>query len=117
MEKKIFEQLKKCRTRLPDFDIGSTHLIIPIQGTQVVEKQSELKEGHDYAIIIENYVLNEPPNFTLSANWNKGTKPPEAQMLIRVNKIMGKMINVAGVGKTTNVAWGGWLPEKSIKIV
>lgn len=119
MERKIFEQLKKCRINLPEYDINSTRLVIPIQGMQVSAPAPgvDLVEGGEYNIFIEDYIINEPPNFTLSANWNKGTKPPENKMIIRVNKIMGKMVNVAGAGETTNIAWGGWLPRKAIKII
>lgn len=113
MNKFIEQQLKKCRANLPDWNCTTTKLVIPMNGSKVSE-QKDLVVGNRYKIKLANYIVNEPPNFTLSANWNKGTKPPEVEMIISITKIMGKMVQVSGMGVNLNFKWSGWLPKKGI---
>lgn len=116
MNKFIRQQLKKCRLPLPEWDDKTTTLVIPMNtsGTSVYTSNS----NKNFEIQIKDYIINEPRNFTLSSNWNNGTKPPE-HVLINVNYIstVGKMSKIGGTGKTTGIYWEGWLPEKGFEII
>lgn len=115
MNKFIKQQLNKCRIPIPDFDDTTTHLII--SRNDELKKLEELQTGSYYEIEIADYVVNEPPTFTLSSNWNAGTKPPEHSMNVEIVQMLGKMVKVSGAGVNTNINWAGFLPKKSIKVV
>lgn len=111
----IEQQLKKCKVAsIPYFDKNTTHLIIP---KVTVQNEEVCIPGHYYLIEIEDYVINEPPQYTLSSNWNKGTKPPEHRMKVDILQIMGKMVKINGIGDNTDITWEGWLPLKSFKVL
>lgn len=115
MNKFIKQQLKKCRVVLPEWDDSTTHLLI--ECTTNHPAQETLNTDKEYLIEIKDYILHEPPNFTLSSNWNAGTVPPEHSMKIKYINVMGKMVQVQGVGTTTNISWTGWLPQKSFEVI
>lgn len=115
MNKYIKKQLNKCRIPIPDFDDNTTHLVI--HRNEELKRLEELQIGSYYEIEIADYIVNEPPTFTLSANWNAGTKPPEHSMNVQVIQMLGKMIKVRGAGINTNINWEGFLPKKSIRVV
>ena len=119
MNKLTKEQLDKCQIVLPPYNDDSTELFIPrssgAQAKLVAQNASSFVVGQTYQIYVENYVINEPENFTLSANWNQGTKPPENKLNATIVTINGKMIRVDAIGLTTNIRWTGWLPQKAIK--
>ena len=80
--------------------------------------------GGYYIIELESYIINPPPNFTLHTNWNNGVVPKERVMQCVVEKIMGKMVFVNGIGYDREnlsyidgTEWKGWLPEKSISVI
>ena len=113
MNKFIKEQLNKCVIKLPEWNDDTTELIISFKNnTKVVDLYGNL-----FNIKIENYIINEPANFTLSSNWNGGTKPPEHEMKITIVEKRGKMYKVSGEGTTTNIHWEGWLPEKGFSVI
>lgn len=115
MKELIKNQLKKCRiASIPYFDENTTHLII---SKVTAQEESECLPGHYYLIELEDYVINEPSQYTLSSNWNKGTKPPEHKLKIDVIQLLGKMVQVNSIGENTNIPWMGWLPLKSFKII
>ena len=113
MNKFIKQQLKKCRTTLPDWDDDTTQMIVSNRG---VTSNKVAKSGNLH-IFIENYIINEPVNFTLSSNWNGGTKPPENEMIVDIINQTGKMYKVSGFGMTTNQSWTGWLPGKGFRVI
>ena len=122
MNKFIKDQLKKVNIAMHPYywDDSTTTIIIQKQGTSnsVQSVQSEqFVIGGNYNIIIENYIINPPPNFSLASNWNFNTVPPEENLTATVLQIMGNMIKFKCIGKTTQVEWEGWLPRKSIKEV
>lgn len=110
MNKFVKQQLMKCTTKLPDWDDNTTEMIISNNHSHV-----EVATGSFY-ISIENYIINEPPNFTLSANWNGGTVPPESNMIVSILEKRGRMYKVSGKGAVTGKTWSGWLPEKGFSI-
>lgn len=114
MNKFIKEQLNKCKTKLPDWDDNTTNMIISSNHI-TIENTFNSKQGQK--IEIKNYIINEPVNFTLSSNWNNGTKPPETYMYITIINRIGKMYQVTGVGVTTGIQWTGWLPERGFEIL
>lgn len=108
-------ELEKIEHLLPINWRNSTHFVIsPISG---VYTNHTHKIGDKFTIKLENYIINQPPNFSLSENWNHGTVPPEEILDIEIIDIMGKMTKVKAVGKCTNIAWEGWLPNKGFKII
>lgn len=114
MNKFVKQQLSKCRIELPPYDDNTTHLNIPYgQHTP----KNTLNVDDVFTISIKDYIINEPSNFTLSANWNMGTKPPEHTMYVRYVETKGKMICVEGVGANTNQYWKGWLPQKGFDVI
>lgn len=115
MNKFIKEQLDKCRIQLPEYDDNTTHLLI--NRNQDIVAIENLQVGGNYLFELADYVINEPPSFTLSSNWNKGTKPPEKVVMCSVQEIMGKMIKVLAIGQSTNTQWIGYLPRKAIKVL
>lgn len=113
MNKFVKQQLNKCRVVLPPYDDNTTHLHIPYQQLQPT---TQFNSTDLFTISIKDYIINEPDNFTLSSNWNNGTKPPEHKMQVRMLETRGKMIKVSGNGITTNIYWEGWLPQKGFEI-
>ena len=111
MNKFVKQQLMNCNVELPYWDDNTLSIYI--------QKRTYKNISCDkvYNIKIKNYILEEPSDFTLSIDWNKGTKPPEENMLVKFIDTKGKMKLVNGVGKTTGIMWEGWLPEKGFKVV
>ena len=97
------------------WDETTSHLVISRSG--VVSQNLGFQIGEKFTIRLESYIINQPPNFTLAENWNKGTYPPEEVLDVEVARVMGKMIGVKAVGKTTHIEWEGWLPQKGFKII
>lgn len=115
MNKFTLRELEKVRDLIPTYwDENTTHLVIPGEG---VIPENPIKIGDKFTIRIENYIINQPPNFTLAENWNGGTVPPEEVLDIEVMQFIGKMMRVKAIGKCTRIPWEGWLPNKAFKIV
>lgn len=119
MNKFIKDQLKKVNIAMHPYywDDSTTTIIIQKQGTSNSVQPEQFVIGGNYNIIIENYIINPPPNFSLASNWNFNTVPPEENLTATVLQIMGNMIKFKCIGKTTKLEWVGWLPRKSIKEV
>ena len=112
LNKFTLKELYKIKDLLPENWENELHFIIgnnkPINVLDI---------GNKFTIKIENYIINQPPNFSLSENWNGGTVPPEEILDIEIVQTMGKMIKVKAIGKCTGINWEGWLPQKSFKII
>lgn len=117
MNKFIKQQLENINTKLSNWDDSTSKIFIPKQGSNNNVQSEQFVVGSNYNIIIENYIINPPPNFSLASNWNFNTIPPEENLIATVLQIMGNMIKFKCIGKTTQVEWIGWLPRKSIKEV
>lgn len=115
MNKFIKQQLDKCRIPLPEYDDNTTHIVI-YRNNNISELEN-LQIGVIYDIKVADYIINEPPTFTLSANWNGGTKPPEHLLTVEIIQLMGKMVKINAIGKNTNIRWTGFLPRKSIEVI
>lgn len=115
MNERIKKQLEKCRVQLPPYTDSTTYFIIP-GNSQVKTAQTNVEASKKYIIEIKDYIIHEPETFTLSSNWNHGTKPPEYIMSVKYVDSRGKMIMVEGTGVTTNVYWKGWLPQKGFEV-
>lgn len=122
MNKVVKEQLGKCKVaRVPQFDDNTTHIFIPKLSKGALPLDFQVRNY--YIIEIADYVLNPGPEFTLAANWNKGTIPPSKYMKVEVSQINGKMIKVTGIAydignhRDLSYVWEGWLPSVSIKII
>lgn len=79
-------------------------------------KTNELIIGNKYMVELANYIINEPPGFDLSKNWNAGVKPKSQLCTIIVKDIRGKMV----LCETSDnlIKYGNlWFPLKSIKIL
>ena len=121
MDKFIYNELLGIETPI-QWDKNSTYIHVPKKGSNVniavPKPDGEIKIGSVYSIKIENYILNPPEGFSLAANWNGGTNPPEAFMTGIVLQNIGKMYRF-DLKATFNeeVCWEGWLPRKGFTIV
>lgn len=120
----VKRELEKVRIPLPDYDDNTTLITILRKTAEEQVKTFPIIVGNCYLIQLADYVLNEPPNFTLSANWNSGVVPKSKYMKIQITKVMGKMIQIDGSGYDVlnqvdlNDAYIGlWLPLASIGVV
>ena len=112
MNKFVKKELEKCKVKLPEWNDDTTQIVIPLYS-----ENEDINSKSEYIINIKNYIINEPPNFTLSYDWNSGTVPPETSMKVKYVDYKGKMTKIDGIGTTTNVHWSGWLPNKSFEVV
>lgn len=112
LNKFIKEQLQKITVPMT---YNENKIYIAKQGSKKLFSDFEI--GQVYNIKIEDYILNPPQTFTLAANWNFGTVPPEKELTAKVLQIAGKMIKFECIGKTSNISWIGWIPKKSIEIM
>lgn len=115
MRQRIYEQLGKCNTVLPAYDINTTHMVISKQGT--VKASSDIAVGGVYIIRVEDYIIKPFEGFTLHQQWNNNIAPTDNMMKVKVIQIMGKMVKVNSVGINNGSYWTGWLPRKSFKIM
>lgn len=115
MNKFTYRELSKISDLIQEeWNENSTHIVIPSKDGRII---NSINVGQKFTIKLENYIINQPPNFTLSENWNQGTFPPEEVLDIEVIKMIGKMVGVKAIGKNTKITWEGWLPEKGFKIL
>lgn len=121
MNKIIKRELEKVRINL-EYNNDTTEIFIPKGNNQTITV--DLKVNHNYNIYVEDYILNEPPNFTLSTNWNGGVVPTSKYMNACVTQVLGKMIRVDACGydpikKITkpDSYVGLWLPSQSIHVI
>ena len=119
----IQRELEKIRYPL-EYTESTTHLVIPKKEDIFVSDATPLEVGRCYLVKLAPYILNEPADFTLSSNWNKGVVPKSRFMNISVNKIAGKMLNVDasgvnddGVTANTEVHVDFWLPLGGIQVI
>ena len=116
------KQLEKLNLpNKPQYDENTTHLVFPKQESILHKEDSKFVLNGVYKIVIANYIVNPPPDFTLDTDWNKGKKILDTTLLIQVTQIAGKMIRFTGRGynfntDTTNNNFydGMWIPAKSI---
>lgn len=115
MNKFVKRELEKLNNLIPYWDDNTTHLVINRDGKNTISNPIYI--GNKFTIKIENYIINQPPNFSLAENWNGGTVPPEEILEVEVIQLMGKMTKVKAIGKCTRISWEGWLPNKGFRIV
>lgn len=118
----IKRELGKVKVPLPEYDDSTTLITILRASPSAQPKQLELQ--HCYLLELADYLINEPPNFTLSANWNKGIKPKTKHLKIVVTRVMGSMFQLDGCGydivsqtDTMDSYIGLWLPLASVGII
>lgn len=118
MNKLISNELKKVAVAdLSNHDKTKNEFIIPRF------KQVRLEENSYYLIKLDDALLKPDGMSTLSANWNKGTVPPHKYMKVDVSRVMGKMVQVNGLGydydkkEDLSVMWSGWLPVTQIEVI
>ena len=118
----IKKELKQCKkAQIPALS-GENNVILIPKGERAVEQIVSV--GSYYIIELENYIINPPNGFTLHDNWNKGVQPKEKVMQCVVEKSMGKMVYINGIGfdrvndsYIDGTEWSGWLPTKSITVI
>lgn len=120
----IKRELEKVRIPLPEYNDDTTLIKILQRSAESEVKMYPIVAGKCYLIQIADYVLNEPPHFTLSANWNNGIIPKSRYLKVQITRVMGKMIQVDGSGydvynqlDTSDTYIGLWLPLGSIGVV
>lgn len=108
MNKYCLEQMNKVKVSVPSFDENTTHIVIPCS-IKSEGFTNDLQVGIMYKMRLADYVVNEPEGFTLSKDWNFGKKPPCHEIIMKVVKLKGKMVQVE------SGLFSGWLPLKSIE--
>lgn len=91
--------------------------------TYVVRREQEIRllEDNCYLIKLKDSIFD--PNNILTTNWNNGNIPSSRYYQVDINKIMGDMIRVSGIGyeddSCTKIKdnWWGWLPKNEIEII
>lgn len=119
MNKIIKRELEKVRVELPDYDDNTTSIFIP------KSVKNDIVIGSNYLIKVKSYIINEPPGFTLSTNWNNGVTPKEQFLSGTLVNVMGKMyqFNCNGYNFSTKEIIdsskyiGLWLPKESFEVV
>lgn len=121
MNKIIKRELEKIRYNI-DYDDNTTEIFIPKGLNETISV--DVQVNHNYNIYVEDYILNEPSNFSLSSNWNGGVVPISKYMNICVTQIMNNMIRVDACGfdpikKTTKIdSYNGlWLPIDAVHVI
>lgn len=90
MNNVIKRELEKVHAPLPQYDDNTTHIHID----KKVEAGPMFLVNKSYLVEIADYIINEPSNFTLSSNWNKGVIPKSKHLLIHIKEQVGKMLKV-----------------------
>ena len=122
MNKLIRQQLEKLNLpNKPEYDESTTHLVFPKQNSETVQENSSFVINGVYKIVIANYIVSPPPDFTLDTDWNKGRHIADTTLLIQITQLAGKMLRFTGRGynfntDTTNDNFYDqmWIPAKSI---
>lgn len=114
MNKFIKQELQKVNIPLPKWDDTTTQIVIYRDKHQAAD---ELVIGGSYQFYIEDYVVHPSGTFTLAANWNNGTNPPETAVKGTVVQTMGKMVKIDCIGETTHEKWCGWIPKKCLRVL
>ena len=121
MNKIVKRELEKIRANIT-YDDSTTHIVIPKQVTP--PESVDIKVNHNYNIYVEDYILKQPSNFSLSTNWNNGVVPISKYMNICVIQRLSNMIQVDACGydvisqRTKSDSYMGlWLPVESIHII
>lgn len=118
MNKLIKDELKKVQVAsIPEYNNDTEEIFIP------KFKQTKVEENSYYLIKLDDAIMSPVGGSTLAANWNRGTIPQYKYMKVDVSKVVGKMIQVTGIGydhehdTDLNGMWSGWLPLTSIEII
>lgn len=115
-------QLRLCqKAQVPNLNGDELEIYIPKGGVIIPDN---VIEGGYYIIKLEPYIINPPEGFTLHINWNNSIAPKEGIMQCVVEKTMGKMVRINGIGYSLvnasyidGTEWQGWLPQKSITVI
>lgn len=117
MNKVIAQQLERVKAPLPEYDSNTRSIHID----RKQDKTHAFIIGKSYLIEVADYIIKEPPNFTLSSNWNRGVCPVSKHLLIYVIELHGAMVKVMarGFNVLSNVCLGDiyeelWLPVDAI---
>lgn len=117
----IKDQLERCKVaQLPAYSDNDTLICIP-KGAGV--EVSPYQVHRCYLMELDDYITHPSEDFTLAANWNKGSVPQSTYYLAEISQVVGKMVKITGRGydivtnQPTLDIWEGWLPQKGIKLI
>lgn len=118
ISKLIRKELTKAMVAdLTHYDETKNEFIIP------KFKQVKLNENEYYLLKLDDVLLREDGMEILINNWNKGSVPPFKYMKVGVDKVLGKMVLINGLGydyvNNTDLdeMWAGWLPVTHVEVV
>lgn len=118
MNKIIQSQLEKVSVAdLTNYDKTTNTFTIPKYN------QIKVEEGSYYIIKLHPSLLNSNENTLLVTNWNCGSVPSHEYYKAEIDKVLGKMIKITGVGydlvSNTDFLdiWTGWLPLDLITFI
>ena len=124
MNKFIKKELEKIRAEYTPYDDSTTAIHFYKSRTGAPVSNQEFVVGTKYRIMIENYILHEPQNFTLSSNWNNGIIPKSKILEGKLIDIKGNMLQWDLIGFDDDkqcikddIYRGLWLPKESITIL
>ena len=117
----IKDQLERCKVaQLPAYSDEDTLICIP-KGAGV--EVSPYQVHKCYLMELADWIIHPSDDFTLAANWNKGSVPKSSYYLAEISQVMGKMVKITGRGydvttsQPTMDMWEGLLPQKGIKLI
>lgn len=124
MNKYIKRELDKIRAKSTPYDDSTTYIHFYRSDNPAPIEEQEYSIGVRYRISIEDYIINEPSNFTLSSNWNNGVKPVSKVLEGILKQIYGDMLQWDLVGfdedqqcEKSDRYTDLWLPRKSITVL
>lgn len=111
------QRLERELSKLKDVTIDKTKLGYRIHKQEKIR----LVENNCYIIKLGSSIYNK--DSVLASNWNNGRVPSGIYYQVEINKIMGNMIRITGIGysdpQCTNFVdnWFGWLPINDIEVL
>ena len=112
--KKELDSVKSIK--LSEYNEDTLEINIP-KNIPKDKKVSTFEEKHSYKIKLKEYIVHPYEGFNLHIQWNKNVIPQEYVYDVEILRVMGKMINVSGLGCENNTSWTGWLPISSVEIL
>lgn len=118
INKIVKEQLENLQEYIREVDQKPTSQV-PTTATEIIFSDKKVvaqDEPKLLTVVFEQYIVHPYGTFDFHDKFNNGIAPPEATMQGVILKETEKMLYL-NVHTSKGVAWTGWCPKKSCKIV